>query len=38
MRSILFLFLTILAVSANAQKTTLLIPKKGTETAPAPVT
>lgn len=38
MRSIFFLFLTILAVSANAQKTTLLIPKKGTETAPAPAT
>lgn len=38
MRKTFFLLLTLLAVSASAQKTTLLVPKKGTEPAPAPAT
>ncbi len=38
MRSIFFLLLSLIALTAHAQKTTLLVPKKGTETAPAPAT
>lgn len=40
MRSTFFLLLSLLALTAHAQKTTLLVPKKGTETttAPAPAT
>lgn len=38
MRNLFLLLLTSLAVAASAQKTTLLVPKQGTEPAPAPAT
>ncbi|HOY06214.1 MAG TPA: hypothetical protein PLO67_12480 [Saprospiraceae bacterium] len=38
MRSTFFLLLSLFAFTANAQKTTLLVPKKGTQPAPAPAT
>lgn len=38
MRNLFLLLLTLLAVAASAQKTTLLMPKQGTEPAPTPAT
>jgi len=38
MRNLFLLLLTFLAVTASAQKTTLLVPKQGTQPAPAPAT
>jgi hypothetical protein len=38
MKSTFFLLLSLFVLTANAQKTTLLVPKKGTEPAPAPAT